>query len=51
MGLPYHQKVRNGYLEIAKQNPRRCTVVDYRPGNINGTHEEIFELVKNRLRL
>lgn len=43
--LAFHNKVRQGYLEIAKQNPKRCRVVRYREGDIQGMHEEIYDLV------
>lgn len=49
--LSYHQRVRNGYLEIARQNPKRCAVVNYRPGDIKGTHEEILGIVRERLKI
>jgi dTMP kinase len=28
MGLAFHQRLRDGFLEIAKNNPKRCHVVD-----------------------
>ena len=28
MGLAFHQRLRNGFLEIAKQFPERCIVID-----------------------
>ncbi|MBW7922335.1 MAG: dTMP kinase [Rubellimicrobium sp.] len=28
MGLPFQQKVRAGYLELARAEPARCTVID-----------------------
>ena len=41
-GIEFHNKVRNGYLEIAKLNPERVKV-------INGSEsiEKVFENVKN----
>ena len=40
-GLEFHKRVRQGYLEIAKQEPQRVRVVDS-----NLTIEEVFEQVK-----
>ncbi len=28
MGLAFHQRLRHGFLEIAKQNPERCRVIN-----------------------
>ncbi len=51
LGIEYHKRVRTGYLEIAKQNPERCLVIPYKPGEIEGTHLYILEQVKDRLHL
>lgn len=40
-GIEFHKRVRQGYLEIAKQEPQRVRVVDS-----NLTIEEVFEQVK-----
>ncbi|MBP3431802.1 MAG: dTMP kinase [Clostridia bacterium] len=40
-GKEYHDKVRAGYLQLAKDNPRRIFVVD-----ATKTQDEIFEIVK-----
>lgn len=40
-GIEFHKKVRNGYLEIAKNEPHRIKVID-----ANLTIEEVFEQVK-----
>lgn len=40
-GKDFHKRVRNGYLEIAKQNPTRVKVVD-----ANLPIEEVFKQVK-----
>ena len=40
-GIEFHNKVRNGYLEIAKEEPDRIKVVD-----ACKTIEEVFEDVK-----
>ena len=41
-GIEFHNKVRNGYLEIAKLNPERVKVIDGRE-----SIEKVFENVKN----
>lgn len=30
--LEFHEKVREGYLEIARLNPQRCVVIPYKEG-------------------
>ena len=40
-GIEFHKKVRNGYLEIAKQEPERVKVV-----NANNSIEKVFEDAK-----
>lgn len=39
--LAYHNRVRDGYLKLAKANPRRIKVID-----AEQTKEEIFETIK-----
>ena len=43
-GVEFHNRVRNGYLEIAKNEPERVKVVD---GTMSV--EEVFEKVKNTI--
>lgn len=43
-GIEFHEKVRNGYLEIAKQEPKRVKVI-----NSKDSIENIFEQVKKIL--
>ncbi len=40
-GMEFHKKVRMGYLELAKQNPKRIKIID-----ANRTIEEVFSDVK-----
>lgn len=40
----FHERVRQGFLKIAKKNPQRCRVIDAK-----GTIEEVHERVKNAL--
>lgn len=44
MGIKFHNKVRNGFLEIAEQNPNRFLIIDG-----NKPQEEVFEMIKNNL--
>lgn len=44
-GIEFHKKVRQGYLEIAKQEPQRIKVIDS-----NLTIEEVFEQVKKIIK-
>ena len=39
--LAYHQRVRQGYLDLARRNPERIKVIP-----VLGSKEEVFELVK-----
>ena len=43
-GVEFHNRVRNGYLEIAKNEPERVKVVD---GTMSV--EEVFEKIKNTI--
>lgn len=49
-GIPFHQKVRDGFQEVAKQNPGRCVVIDSRQ-SIDEIHNEIIGIVQERLGL
>ena len=41
-GKEFHKRVRNGYLELAKANPKRIKII-----NSNKTIEEVFEQTKS----
>lgn len=41
-GIEFHKKVRNGYLELQKQEPERIKIV-----NANNSIAEVFEETKN----
>ncbi|MEQ1753186.1 MAG: dTMP kinase [Micropepsaceae bacterium] len=49
-GTQFHEKLRSGFLEIAKQNPARCIVLDGRAG-ISSVHQLVVAAVKSRLNL
>ena len=46
----FHQRVRNGYLEIARSNPDRFVIVDGTQ-SIEAIQDEIFMEVKSKLSL
>ena len=41
-GMEFHKKVRNGYLELQKENPKRIKLI-----NANNSIETVFEDTKN----
>ncbi len=41
-GIEFHKKVRNGYLELQKENPNRIKLI-----NANNSIEKVFENSKN----
>lgn len=45
-GLEFFEKVRQGYLEIAKQEPERVKVIDSTQ-SIEEIHKQVLELVKH----
>ena len=45
----FHEKVRQGYLKIAHDNPKRCVIIDYIPEGINEMHEQIYKITKQRI--
>lgn len=45
-GTEFFERVRQGYLEIAKQEPERVKVIDSKQ-SVEEIHDEILELVKN----
>ena len=50
MDKAFHQRLRDGYLDIARRNPERCAVVDATKDE-KAVHEWIRTLVHNRLGL
>lgn len=41
--INFHQKVRKGFLDIAKKNPERCVVIDVDDKSVEEIHEIILE--------
>ncbi|HEY9885816.1 MAG TPA: dTMP kinase [Vampirovibrionales bacterium] len=46
-GLKFQQKVRNGFLELAKKNPERFITIDTSQNNINEVHQIILSEIEN----
>ena len=39
MGLEFHQRLRQGFLDIAERNPKRCVIIN--------AHDDIDDVQKN----
>jgi dTMP kinase len=50
MAVEFHDRLRNGFLAIARQNPRRCAVVDANRG-VDAIQSDIQAEVRRRLGL
>jgi len=50
MGNGFHQRLRDGFLEIAKADPARCRIIDA-SDSIDGVHEQIISQVNCRFGL
>ncbi len=46
-GIDFHQKIKNGFLEIAKKYPERIVIVDS-DGSIEDVSKKILEIVLNK---
>lgn len=49
--LEYHERVNQGFLEIAKREPDRVKVIPYRKGKIEEMHQEILKYVNEFLKI
>lgn len=47
-GNEFFNRVRNGYLELAKQEPKRIKVVDATK-SINEVHQNVIKIIENKL--
>ena len=45
-GKEFHNRVRNGYLEIAKQEPERIKVIDAKQ-SVEEIHKQVVDIIKN----
>ncbi len=48
--LEFHENLRHGFLEIAKENPERCVVLNA-DKTIEELHQDVIDIVKERLGL
>lgn len=48
MGTEFHQRLRNGFIEIARNNPERCEIVDAN-GDIQLVYDRMISVVSTRL--
>jgi len=47
MGLPFHQRLRTGFLEIAKKFPDRCVMIDAAQ-DVQSVHQRMLEVIFSR---
>ena len=50
MGMEFHQRIRDGFLDIARRNPERCVVIDSTPDE-NAVQAQIKNLIASRFRV
>ncbi|MCR6632151.1 MAG: dTMP kinase [Magnetospirillum sp.] len=48
MGMAFHERLRQGFLDIARQDPDRCAVIDA-TADVDAVHQAILKVVKGRL--
>ena len=49
-GTVFHQRLRQGFLEIAKQEPERCVVLDVNK-SIENLHQDVVRVITERFGL
>lgn len=49
-GIEYHQRVNQGYLEIAKEDSENFVIIPYREGNPLVMHKQIKNVLKEKLK-
>ena len=49
-GTAFHNNLRQGFLEIARQNPQRCVVLDANK-SIESLHQDVVALINERFGL
>lgn len=47
MGLPFHTRLRNGFLELAKKYSQRCIVIDAAQ-DVQAIHQQVMKVVSQR---
>lgn len=50
MDIAFHERLRRGFLDIARREPRRCAVIDAAQ-DVDAVTAQMFETVARRLRL
>jgi dTMP kinase len=50
MDVAFHERLRQGFLEIARREPARCVVIDAARGE-DGVHAQIIAAVRDRMAL
>lgn len=50
MGLPFHNRLRNGFLDIVKKYPDRCVLIDATQ-SIEAIHKQILQVITKRFGL
>jgi dTMP kinase len=50
MGISFHNRLRQGFLDIAKNFPERCVLIDASQ-SIDAVHSQILQVVSDRLSL
>lgn len=50
MGIAFHTRLRNGFLEIAKRHPQRCVLIDAAQ-DIAAVHAHVLQVIKSRAGL
>lgn len=48
MGTAFHERLRQGFLDIAGRDPNRCAVINATQ-DVDGVHQAILKAVKSRL--
>ena len=46
MGIEFHQRIREGFLHIARNNPNRIKIIDG-----NGSQDEVHQEILNNITL
>ena len=49
MGLEFHNKLRAGYIEIARNHPERCKVIDARQ-KVESIHRQVWSIIQSSSR-
>lgn len=47
MGLAFHTRLRNGFLEVARQDPDRCVIIDATQ-SITDVHNQLLGIIETR---